>query len=362
MTATEVADQVFRQLGTESAKRNVISLVALPNRAEPRWLLPAGETSLAQVLSSWAPYRAWSRVAWSAIRAANRIARPELLPGTASITIGAEAPAHWREVGWRETGDPIVVIYVGTPGPRRKAVVHLVERESGRCRAVVKVPLTNAAQRSILHEASVLGELENEHYRHAPTVTYVDWSRGITTQTFAAGAPAPRKLTSGVLSLLASLAHRGEVTCLRRHAERWARELGEHSAHPSAVEALATLQEEEPLPGFWEHGDFAPWNIRLAADGGLALLDWENALRLGLPLMDLFHFLHMQDFLFGGAPRAHFLRVRDFAITMRVSLRHVRKLETAYLVSSYAAGLREYQEKRSQHMIGALQRLREVVA
>lgn len=60
----------------------------------------------------------------------------------------------------------------------------------------------------------------------------------------------------------------------------------------STLEALRRrLAVLGPLPLTCEHRDCAPWNLVLAADGQLAVLDWESAEPQGLPAMDLIYFL-----------------------------------------------------------------------
>ena len=133
--------------------------VAVPGNEMARWLLPAASPEIGRVLASWAPYRLWSRVAWAAVRAASQLGRTADLPGASVLEVEGTRGADWESLGWRGGEPPIPVIYLGTPGPRRKAVVHLVDRASGNCKAVVKVPLTEEAKTAILHEAEVLEAL-----------------------------------------------------------------------------------------------------------------------------------------------------------------------------------------------------------
>ena len=129
---------------------------------------------------------------------------------------------------------------------------------------------------------------------------------------------------------------------------------------PECVEAaLYELADDEPLPACWQHGDFTPWNIRRVVDGRLVLLDWEEARRDGLPLCDAFHFLHMQDFLFGKRARLHAEDVCSAARELGISARMVAKLEMAYLVEAYVTSIGRGNQKRARHladMMATLQR------
>ena len=327
MTATaEIAASVFRQLGEPTTPGKKLRYVAVSGNGEVRWLLPSRGVSAGPVLANWAPYRWRSRVGWSAVRAADRVGRVRALPGSFEVELEEARSANWAALGWKGRDEPIPVIYIGTPGPRRKAVVHLVDRASAMCRAVVKVPLADEAKAAILHEAEVLAALEREHYQHSPRLLHVDSERGVTTQTFVEGRPGGRKLTPEYWRLLRSLLLPGESTSLSAAIAEWQHEAG------SAAWAIEELQDNRALPACWEHGDFAPWNIRRLVGGNCSLLDWENARRPSLPLMDAFHFLHMQDLLFGERPKLHWQRLGDGAMEMGIAPTSVRRLEMAYLL------------------------------
>jgi hypothetical protein len=327
MTAAEIAQELFRGMGARGAVGETLRFVAVRGHDDVRWLLPAGEANIEDVLASWTPYRFSSQLGWAAARAATRLGCVGALPGTDEIEVAGPGTEEWRSLGWRWKRSPLPVIYLGTPGARRKAVMHLVERESGKCRAVVKVPLTEQARAAILHEAEVLEALNLEGFQHAPTLLQTDRARGLATQTFFEGRPSGRKLGPEHWRLLRSLLRAGESTSLPDWAPHWARAGGS---------AAAEMQDDTPMPACWEHGDFTPWNIRRGADGECVLLDWEQARRKGLPLMDAFHFLHMQDFLFGQRPRLYWASFQDEAMQMGVVAGVVRSLEMAYLARASA--------------------------
>ncbi len=169
-------------------------------------------------------------------------------------------------MGWTGAAAPVPVVYVGTPGRSRKAVIHLLDPSSGQCQAVVKVPLGEAAKGAILREAAVLAALSEQGYAGAPHSLHVDRDRGIATQNFVAGAPGGRRLTGECWSLLASLLLPGESTSLVGHAaylqERVLGSPAFGSHFDTMAAALAMLCDSHPLPACWVHGDFAPWNIK----------------------------------------------------------------------------------------------------
>src|ERR1019366_7909094 len=200
------------------------TFVAVPGNEMARWLLPAASPEIGSVLASWAPYRLQSRVAWTAVRAASQLGWASEIPGVSVLEVEGTRGADWESLGWRGVEPPIPVVYLGTPGPRRKAVVHLVDRASSRCKAVVKVPLTDEATIALLREAEVLETLATERHEFSPRLLHVDWARGTTTQTFVEGRPGSRTLTPEGWKLLGGLGLPGETSTLAEHAESWARE------------------------------------------------------------------------------------------------------------------------------------------
>jgi hypothetical protein len=78
-------------------------------------------------------------------------------------------------------------------------------------------------------------------------------------------------------------------------------------------EAISTLRA---LPLVHEQRDFSPWNVLLAADGELAVLDWESSEPDGLPMLDLVYFLTylpvtLEQALDADASRAVYRDLRD---------------------------------------------------
>ncbi len=356
VTAPDIAEAVFRKLAGAGLPTEALRLVAVPGGTQTRWLLPAGERGIGSVLASWTPYRAWPRLAWSVVRAASGVRRSAALPGVASFDVQGVVATSWQSLGWRWSGVPIPVIYVGTPGPNRKAVVHLVEPATSQCRAVVKVPLTDVAKAAILHEAGVLQALECDRYPHAPRLLYTDPARGISTQTFIAGRPGTRKLAPDYFRLLRTLLRADKATSLAAHSDRWA-------PHNDTAWAVRELRDDTPLPACWEHGDFTPWNIRRLSNGECAVLDWESARADGLPLIDAFHFLHMQDFLFGERPRlqrSHPVATKQ--LPWASAPRQLRKLEIAYLLAAAAECARSGNAERMHFAEHALELMPEQVA
>ena len=220
----------------------------------------------------------------------------------------------WESLGWRGCEPPTAAVYLGTPGPRRKAVVHLVDRASGNCRAVVKVPLTDGAKIALLHEADVLMALAERTVINIHPDCYMSTgSEESQRRRLCEGQSGSQKLTPEFWRLLRTLLL-PDVRPRRWLITRMTWATGnriEWASIPQKGGAWrrrsTVLRDDSLLPACWEHGDFTPWNIKRLSDGGCTLLDWEDAQRRRLPLQDAYHFLHMQDWLFGRTAEATLL-------------------------------------------------------
>ncbi len=359
MLAPDLAQQVFAALPSAAASSNASQrFVPIPDGPRARWLIPTGCRNLNSVLAGWSPYRVDSRLKWHVVRAANRIGCLALLPSVTTSTVAGPDGIDWAALGWNSEILPATLVYLGTPGPSRKAVIHLIDPGTGSCHMVVKVPLTKAARRAILREADVLASLTAEGRTIAPRVLSVDLDRGLSSQTFLPGASGSRKLPPEYLNLLHSLRLPDVTTSIAEHAATIQEQLLWSTASDRDLETITLALEQlcgaDALPAFWIHGDFAPWNIRHRSDGSVALLDWEDARPCGLPLQDAFHFLHIQDYLFGRQPRSHAKSLNHFADELRLTTRQCHTLEIAYLIDAYLQRLTQQQLNHSDFVLRTL--------
>jgi hypothetical protein len=335
---SDLTQQLLAALPLGYAPAPSMEFVAIPADA-PRWLLSSNGKGLARVLADWSPYRLSSRLKWYAIREAVHLSVLRAFPNVKSVLLGNANEIDWRTLGWSHGTPPTPIVYIGTPGPRRKAVIHLVDSTSGNCDAIVKVPLCPAAKNAIVWEAKTLSTLAEEQYPFSPRLLYLDPAHGVATQQFLPGKSGSRRLCTGYWGLLRSLVLRDEYTTISEQAELWPEQALSASTQKADTEvldeALGRLSDTHPLPACWHHGDFVPWNIRHCAHRAAALIDWEEAKRGELPLLDVYHFLHMQDFLFAARSKIHNADVEPFAKSLNISSSQCHELETAYLVQAY---------------------------
>jgi hypothetical protein len=327
--------------------------LALPAH-EPRWLIPACDSHIGPALASWSPYRLSSRLKWGVFRMANRMGALRALANVESIALDNAEQIDWRAIGWKRAQPPLPLIYLGTRGSRRKAVVHLVNAENGNCEVIVKVPIGPGAKGAIVREAEVLTSLAAELYPFSPRLLHLDRQRGVATQQFIPGDSGSRRLRPEYLELLRSLVLQDEHTNICEQVASL-RELGLSSLAPKldvdlVESAFHVSCDAHLLPSCRVHGDFAPWNIRRRPLGAPALIDWEESHPTGLPLQDAYHFLHIQDFVFRKRPRAHFTDLLTFAKTLGIAPQQCRKLEITYLADAYVSCCLRAEHQRAEFL------------
>jgi hypothetical protein len=83
-------------------------------------------------------------------------------------------------------------------------------------------------------------------------------------------------------------------------------------------ETQGILDTLDVLPLVCEHRDFSPWNVLVAPDGELVILDWESAELQGCPAMDLIYFLTYLAFYVDGAMRSRRFR-KSYRATLDLS-------------------------------------------
>jgi len=319
-----------------------------------RWLIPQ-ENSLGQhTFSGWEPYRASSRVAWAAMKTALRWPGARRLPPCCQTTFEWLSELDWRALGWHQPSPPYPLVYLGTPGAKRKAVVHLIDRDSKRCELIVKVPLTEAAKEAIAAEAETLIELQSEGFVDAPRLVVFDPANSIASQSVVPGRRCGLQFNREVAELLQRLLRRGETITLRETAAWLPRAAGATNKEDSDLpaRALEQLDDATELPAARVHGDFAPWNIKLH-EGSAALVDWEEYRPRGLPLHDAYHFVHLTRYLFGRRPRPCWQDLR-FRYSMPLSSAIRWKLELAYLLHASAKELARSDRQHATFLLKTL--------
>ena len=163
------------------------SLVGVPTGSTLRWIIPTVRRLAAPVLRDWTPYKRWSRAKWLLLRAA-------------IWTLGPSRTPFLTQLGRPLTVDRsplfdlvpslaglVPIVYVGTPGPQRKIVCHMVDYD-GITRAVIKVPIGDSAREAVKRELRNLLQLAAELPNVcAPRALHANVIDGSTAQTAVSG-------------------------------------------------------------------------------------------------------------------------------------------------------------------------------
>ncbi len=294
-------------------------LLALPNVEDPEVLLPVRmPTQVRYALRRSPPAPTWKRLR-------NRLIVPLLAAGVPPFGLTPSA------VGSREPGAPFLVAAaiaaLGLPGdlewllfpgegdPLTRATFHLFADGETEPEWVLKFARVTGYADSFdrdergLALASAAGEPVKGH---APRLVGRFESEGLhgSVETAALGRSLVSYLTSPAeprskkLAMIEEIAEWVIATGVATSAppERLAPErmrLREEVipawAHAGASPAL--VDELPPLAAVMQHNDLGTWNIAVrpgsAGASRFTVLDWESARALGMPLWDLWYFLHL---------------------------------------------------------------------
>jgi hypothetical protein len=128
-----------------------------------------------------------------------------------------------------------------------------------------------AVGETALRGVPLLSLLNRRNYR-ALALQATDWLIRLALCSRQSGAPAAGRVV----------------------AEEWAqfeRTFGHVLSARQLADARRVLSQLDGVHSVCEHRDFSPWNVFLAPDRQLAVLDWESAEMAGVPALDLLYFL-----------------------------------------------------------------------
>ena len=274
----------------------------IPGTNGPRWIVPCDARTGLKVLISWRPYSTLARVKWWIATGLYRVGALRYAPGVSRLYFKREC----YEYGACSWGEVIKnchpVIYVGTYGEFQKFVITYVDTITALPKCVVKVPYGHMAKQSIVNEANTLEQLSIEDRGlNIPKLFSLNEDRGVSVQSIVEGRLSSERFTERHVDVLLKLINHGSTVCIKSDSEPLiealnAKNMPTTTGHGFIKNTLLGLDGALLLPSTWEHGDFTPWNIKIAHDD-LALLDWEAAVKNGVPLQDICHFFSMQEYL-----------------------------------------------------------------
>lgn len=332
--------------------------VILSNQ-QPRWIIPAVySTEVQTVLSQWRPYSRLAGIKWKVLLVGYQYGLLKYLPSIQLVAFSNLPKLYIPLV----TDDSLLpVIYIGTPGIYRKAVATLLNTQSLSVDMVIKCPIESAAAENIHREALMLKRLVDEGYRVAPKLIYNDYLQGISIQQAVVGQLSGRQLKNNHIDFLLKL-QTNDTTSLAVQCSCWkpfVQLLAQDSSDFESVKSIwqQLSDDHTPLPAVIQHGDFAPWNLKLT-DCGVCAVDWEDSLWQGLPLQDLVHFLMIQSYLFKVPNILDSLFkdkfVKRYCAELSISAEQLIRLTQFYLISRSCELFRENQPEYAVFLLDLL--------
>jgi len=298
LTAPHVLDVAFpAAAGGCAAQQQPVHII--PQGAEPRWIIVGDPRKALPVLRNWRAWNLSSRMRWGGVLFAASTRMLPRLPGVVNSRAALDS-SYWRQSLEDFSDAWTAVIHVGNPSHTRKAIVFFTGADR-QVKAVAKVPLAPAASAAILNEAAILDCVKR--IEHLPRTLFQDAARGIAVQSWLEGKPISRALTEAHVDLLNLLVNTGTTTRVSNYRDEIAAQIDRADLpfEPSTLaRALEWLDFAEPLPGFVEHRDFAPWNLKRHPDGRVVPLDWEWSVPNSLPWQDVCRFFYTEDSHFNG--------------------------------------------------------------
>ena len=257
---------------------------------------------------------AWKSADWAPL--AVPICAVARKPGAAVLSSGGQSPLDFqfelrRAVdavpGGTRPWLPLVLVSHGEHSTNKITLFALAA--NGRVEFIIKVPRVAVAADGIAREADALRQarLKCGEIPGMPRVLFSGRCSGIqvvvespldgTPLTELARTIDHKNLTRKVIEWQTRLVHTPAVR--RNLSPEFLRPIGSFIDGPLATIAepelirttKALVQQLGLLPITCEQRDFSPWNILLAPDGELSVVDWESAEPEGLPALDLVYFL-----------------------------------------------------------------------
>ncbi len=238
-------------------------------------------------------------------------------PGTGAATLasaGAGGPFTTRRRSdvaapgdGRAQGLPTLGILAGNPASDGQRFLLLVFNASQEPVAVVKAGLNERARLLIQEEESFLAMVPPRTSgvpRLRATFQRPDL-RALALDYFAGDSPRPRD--EGALPVLLASWVDPQRTLVVADTPGWARLESAASASEWFAPLAGQLRNRAIHPAI-QHGDMAPWNIKVSPAGAWTVLDWERGELVGIPGWDWFHYVIQPAILVEHLPAAELVR------------------------------------------------------
>jgi hypothetical protein len=289
-------------LGGNEATAQTIEMRLVRKRGRPFLLLPMNARLATQTLALYPAQTFRARVAKSVLRTALKMGIP-LGSKTVSVRVSSANPLL-KFLAERATGAPMLQfgILAGNPNAAGRRFILLVFDASGKPAAVVKAGSSAPARELIRKEKNFLDAASQTAAIPRLRASFESAETEAIALDFIQGRSPEKGDESEIPRVLASWIDSSEKILISQ-TRVWAELQQSCGTIPLFTELAKELGNKHISPVIF-HGDFAPWNIKVAADGKWTVFDWERGDLRGLPGYDWFHYLIQTRLLVAREPVA----------------------------------------------------------
>jgi len=282
--------EVFAATAEDSAAQEEIGFRVLRRGGDPFLFLPTDPHLGVAALDLYPAQSAKARLAKGLLRVALRLGAPTGVERCAlRFGRGGAFVQFLARTAKLPAGElPRLAVLAGNPRTEGRRFVMLVFGADDEPAAVVKAGTGDAARKLIAHETNFLQRIA----ARTPGVpvlcgTFASGVLDAFALDYFAGHPPRAQATPALAELLGAWVSVGRVVTVRE-LPAWQRLLAASARAP--LPPVVAAQGGRQCHAVLAHGDFAPWNVKVA-QGRWTVLDWERGEPEGMPAWDWFHFL-----------------------------------------------------------------------
>ena len=286
-----------------------VEMRLLRRRGRPFLLLPVRPHLAAATMDLYPAQTGRARAARTLLR---WLLRASLPLGTEKVSLAVSSTEPFVRLLASLTGEPAaglpaVGILAGNPMSEGQRVLLLVFDAEERPVAVVKAGLSEQARGLIEREESFLKAVP-AGMSAIPRLRAAFESprlRALALNFFAGDSPRPQQECSLFPLLESWIDLNLRITVA--DTPDWAR-LEKACSGNALFPAVASQLRKQTIQSAIQHGDFAPWNIKVSTAGVWTVLDWERGELAGIPGWDWFHYVIQSAILVGHLPTSSLVK------------------------------------------------------
>ena len=269
-----------------------VQMRLLKKGGRPFLLLPGQPRQAAATMALYPAQTGRARTARAVLR---WLLKASLAPRSEKVTLVVAAGdpfAEWLSslAGQPTQRLPLLGILAGNPMSEGQRLLLLVFDARQRPSAVVKAGLSERARALVEQEESFLAAVPRgtKGVPRLRATFKAAHLRALALDFF--GGDSPRPEDEAVLpGLLESWIDPNKRIALSDTPD-WQR-LEQAGTGKSPFPSIASQLRGRTIAPVIQHGDFAPWNIKVSAGGEWTVLDWERGQLAGIPGWDWFHYV-----------------------------------------------------------------------